>query len=108
MPISGALWMAASTTLQELGHAYDFAKHNITSSGEFEKLYAEDYGRISNSDRNKWAYYCQDNGGERGRAELFAELFALAHGTAGGIDRGSAGLKEVFPRCFAFVQGLSR
>lgn len=101
-------WMAASTTLHELGHAYDFAKGNITSGGEFEKLYAEDYGRISNSDRTRWAYYCQDNGGERGRSELFAELFALTHGTAGGIDRGSAGLKEVFPHCYTFVQGLSR
>lgn len=101
-------WMAASTTLHELGHAYDFAKGNITSGGEFEKLYKQDYERISNSNRTKWDYYCQDNGGERGRAELFAELFALSHGTAGGIDRGSSGLIDVFPHCYTFVKNLGK
>lgn len=100
-------WMAASTTLHELGHAYDFCKGNMSSGSEFEKLYKEDYGRLSVSQKNEHQYYCQEDGGERGRAELFAELFAVSHGTAGGIDRSSGQLAAAFPNCYKFIKGLA-
>ena len=100
-------WMAASTTLHELGHAYDYAKSGISDSHEFEELYKGDYDRLTNSERTKWQYYCQDEGGERGRSELFAELFAIAHGTAGGIDKGSGGLVNVFPHCYSYIKSIA-
>jgi len=99
-------WAAASTTLHELGHAYDFAKSHVSSGGEFEKLYKQDYERLTNSDRTRWNYYCQENGGERGRSELFAELFAITHGTAGGIDERSGDLAKVFPHCYQYMSTL--
>ncbi len=94
---------AGFTTLHELGHAYDHIKHDI-SGGEFMKLYTEDAGHLTNSQRTEWHYYCQE--GDRGPCELFAELFAICHGTAAGIDRGDGQLAQVFPRCYKFIKGM--
>ncbi|MBX9671226.1 MAG: tetratricopeptide repeat protein [Candidatus Obscuribacterales bacterium] len=94
---------AGFTTLHELGHAYDHVKHDI-SGGEFKKLYDEDAAHLTNSQRTEWHYYCQE--GERGPCELFAELFAICHGTAAGIDRGDGELAQVFPRCYKFIKSM--
>ncbi len=98
---------AASTTLHEFGHAYDFVKGKLSTGGEFASAYREDFGRLTNSQRTEWQYYCQDDGGERGRSECFAELFAISHGTGAGITRGTTGLVNVFPKTFSYMKQLS-
>jgi tetratricopeptide (TPR) repeat protein len=103
-----ANWMAGSTTLHELGHAFDFVKGNLSEGGEFENLYKQDYGKTTNSQRTEWQYYCQENGGERGRAECFAELFAISHGTAAGIGKRTDGLVNIFPQCYNYIKQITQ
>jgi PDZ domain len=94
-----------STSLHELGHAYDYCKGHLSSSDAFIKAYEEDSGRLNNSQRTEFNYFLQEAGA--GPTELFAELFALSQSKAGGIDERSPDLGRAFRKSFEYVRSLS-
>jgi hypothetical protein len=93
-----------STMLHETGHAFDDSHYHLSTAGDFKAAYDEDFQRLTNSQRTRLYYYCQE--GDAGPSELFAELFALTESSAGGIDPRSPELVSAFPNSLKFVRTL--
>lgn len=89
------------TVLHELGHAYDFCKHNLSSGPAFTEAYAQDTRGMTNSQRNEFDYFVQE--GKAGPEELFAELFALCQ-TDETQKRKVDSFAKAFPHCHTFME----
>ena len=94
--------MVLSTTLHELGHAYDHSQNFISQSNDFMQDYDIDLKKLADSDKTTYYYFVQPEAA--GPSELFAELFALSISKKGGITERSASLKTIFPQSFEFVK----
>lgn len=91
--------------MHELGHAFDHHMSISTSEGFLKEL-ASDKQHISSSQSDAFYYYAQ----EGAEAEMFAELFSVAHpgGRRGGADKEALALSKAFPRTYAYVQAHAK
>jgi hypothetical protein len=89
----------------EIGHAFDAAlgarDSYRSSSSEFLLAYRRDAADMNAEDRERLAYYLQNQ--QAGRQETFAEAFAELHGGGSSPDRADA-FRRAFPRVFEVVR----
>ncbi len=95
----------ASSMLHEMGHAYDSVKGHLSQTGDFERLYKEDFSHITNTQRTRHSYYTQPDGA--GASELFAQLFSYAiYKTQVRADEDASDLQVTFPLCTKYIKDL--
>ena len=94
-------WFVGSTTLHEIGHAYDHTG-GYSKSESFIKAYEDDGKYLGNEQRKKFEYFLQEH--DDGRSEMFAQLF-LANSSPQ-EDEYASDLSKSFPRCSRYVGEL--
>jgi hypothetical protein len=93
-----------SAMLHEMGHAFDHCRSHISASAGFSMAYKKDLGKLTNTQKNAYPYFTQEDGA--GESELFAELFSFAADKRLLRNGHNGGLAQSFPSSFAYIQRL--
>lgn len=93
-----------ASMLHEMGHAFDHCRSNISSSASFTMAYKNDLGKLSNTQKNQFPYYTQEDGA--GESELFAELFSYAADKNLLRHEHNNSLAKSFPSSFSYIKRL--
>lgn len=93
-----------ASMLHEMGHAFDHCRNNISQKASYMQIYAEDLGHLSNTQKNRFPYYTQGDGG--GESELFAELFSFAVDPRLLTVKYNGDLAKAFPKTFKYITNV--